>query len=119
MSISYRVTERDTQLAQQFHDELEQQGHQVFLAQKDLHLGETWPQRLEEELKQADYLLLFLSEEATTSEMVIVEVRMAIQTQTCLDDDVYFWLWGVGLIASREGNTAKPHCQLYARYFQE
>ncbi|OLP19937.1 hypothetical protein BST81_02935 [Leptolyngbya sp. 'hensonii'] len=79
--ISYRTQEPDATLAQQFHDALEQQGHQAFLAQKDLHLGESWPQRIELELKQADYFLLLLSEQAATSEMVMAEVRSATRLQ--------------------------------------
>lgn len=79
--ISYRAQEPDATLAQQFRETLAQQGHQPFLAQKDLHLGEVWTQRIETELKHADYLLLLLSEQAATSEMVMAEVKLATRLQ--------------------------------------
>lgn len=79
--ISYRAQEPDGTLAQAFQKALTQQGHLAFLAQKDLHLGEVWTQRIDAELKQADYLLLLLSEQAATSEMVMAEVKLATRLQ--------------------------------------
>jgi len=48
--MSYRTQELDVTIAQQFHEALKAQGHKAFMAQKDLYLGDSWPQRLEQEL---------------------------------------------------------------------
>jgi class 3 adenylate cyclase len=79
--ISYRVAEPDQTIAQQFHQELTVAGHQVFMAGESIRIGENWPQRIETELKQADYLLLFISEQSAHSEMVAEEVRRAKELQ--------------------------------------
>jgi|GEM_PF-274124 len=75
--ISYRSQEPDRSLAQQFHKTLEAAGHQAFMAGESIRLGETWPQRIDAELKQCDYFLLLLSELSAVSEMVTEEVRRA------------------------------------------
>ncbi len=79
--ISYRTQEPDVTIAQQFHEALKAQGHEAFMAQKDLHLGDSWPQRLEQELQQSDYFLLLLSEQAASSEMVVAEVERSLRLQ--------------------------------------
>jgi class 3 adenylate cyclase len=73
--ISYRSQDPDLSLAQQFHETLKAAGHEVFMAGVSLRLGENWPKRLERELEQCDYFVLFLSPQAAQSEMVIEEVR--------------------------------------------
>ncbi|NES23678.1 MAG: TIR domain-containing protein [Symploca sp. SIO3E6] len=75
--ISYRAQEPDFSLAEQFYQALNAAGHEVFIAGGSIKLGENWPQRIETELKQCDYLLLLLSEPSATSEMVTEEVRRA------------------------------------------
>lgn len=79
--LSYRTIEPDVTIAQQFHDALEEQGHEAFMAQKDLQLGEAWPQRLESELQRSDYVLVLLSEQSVTSEMVVAELEKALRFQ--------------------------------------
>ncbi|MFZ9739240.1 MAG: TIR domain-containing protein, partial [Prochlorotrichaceae cyanobacterium] len=79
--LSYRTIEPDVTIAQQFHDALEEQGHYAFMAQKDLQLGEAWPQRLEQELQLSDYVLVLLSEKSVSSEMVIAELEKALRFQ--------------------------------------
>ncbi|HEY9295183.1 MAG TPA: AAA-like domain-containing protein, partial [Phormidium sp.] len=75
--ISYRSHAPDLSLAEQFYTALKAAGHEAFMAGQSIRLGEGWPQRIEAELKQSDYLLLLLSEKSVTSEMVIEEVRRA------------------------------------------
>ncbi|HEY9853056.1 MAG TPA: AAA-like domain-containing protein [Leptolyngbyaceae cyanobacterium] len=75
--ISHRSQDPDLSLAQEFYDALKQAGHQAFMAGYSIRLGEGWPQRIDEELQQCDYLLLLLSEKSVTSEMVTEEVRRA------------------------------------------
>jgi len=75
--ISYRDQAPDNQLAQQFFDALTAAGHQPFMAGSSLQLGDTWAQRIREELEHSDYFLLLLSPRSATSEMVTEEVRRA------------------------------------------
>jgi class 3 adenylate cyclase len=75
--ISYRSQNPDLSLAEQFKEALETAGHEAFMAGHDIRLGEGWPQRIEAELQQSDYLLLLLSKQSVTSEMVTEEVRRA------------------------------------------
>ena len=56
--ISYRSQDPDATLAKEFFEE-------------------NWPQRIDQELEQADYFLLLLSEKSVASEMVTEEVRRA------------------------------------------
>ena len=73
--LSYRSQAPDLALAQEFHQALIAAGYQIFMAGENIRLGENWPQRINRELEQCDYFLLFLSEQSATSEMVIEEVR--------------------------------------------
>ncbi|MBD2232505.1 AAA-like domain-containing protein [Phormidium tenue] len=84
--ISYRSQAPDIDLAQEFHDALKAAGHNVFMASKSIRLGENWPQRIDAELKQADYFLLLLSHQSVTSEMVTEEVRQAKHLQDTRQD---------------------------------
>ncbi|OLP20350.1 molecular chaperone Tir [Leptolyngbya sp. 'hensonii'] len=79
--ISYRSQNPDFGLAQQFYAALTEAGHEAFLAGESIRLGENWPQRIEAELRQSDYLLLLLSARSATSEMVMEEVRRAKDLQ--------------------------------------
>lgn len=75
--ISYRSHEPDIGLARTFHNALKAAGHQIFMAGESIRLGENWPQRISEELKQCDCLVLLLSPQSAVSEMVTEEVRQA------------------------------------------
>ncbi len=75
--ISYRSQAPDSSLAEEFYTALKAAGYQPFMAAKSIRLGENWPQRIDQELEQADYFLLLLSEKSVASEMVTEEVRRA------------------------------------------
>lgn len=75
--ISHRAVEEDLVLARALRDGLASAGHGSFLAGDSLSIGDSWPERIAEELAGADVLLLLLSPEAAQSEMVIEEVRQA------------------------------------------
>lgn len=77
--ISYRAQNPDLDLAEQLSRALISAGHEVFLAGENIRWGENWPQRIEAELKQCDYLLVLLSAESAMSEMVTEEVKRAKQ----------------------------------------
>ena len=79
--ISYRSKEPDLSLAHQFYDVLKDSGHNLFMAGESIRLGETWAQRIDDELEQCDYFLLLLSPQSAISEMVTEEVRRAKQLQ--------------------------------------
>ena len=84
--ISYRAQDPDRELAQQFYQTLIASDCEVFMAGQSIQLGENWPQRIETELKQCDYLLLLLSEQSANSEMVTEEVRRAKELQRSRPD---------------------------------
>jgi len=75
--ISYRSQDPDLSLAQEFYEALKAAEHQPFMAGASIQLGENWPRRIDQELEQCDYLLLLLSPQSATSEMVTEEVRRA------------------------------------------
>ncbi|MEP0923403.1 AAA-like domain-containing protein [Leptolyngbya sp. ST-U4] len=75
--ISYRSKDPDLKLAQQLHDALAEAGHQVFMAAESIRLGDTWSQRIQQELERCDYFLLLLSQHSVNSEMVTEEIRVA------------------------------------------
>jgi hypothetical protein len=77
--ISYRSRDPDLTLAQEFYEALKQAGHLPFMAGASIRIGETWPQRIDQELKACDYFLLLLSAQSAVSEMVTEEVRQAKQ----------------------------------------
>jgi len=85
--ISYRAKEPDLSLAQQLYEALIANDHEAFMAGQSIQLGENWPQRIEAELKQCDYLLLLLSEQSANSEMVTEEVRRAKELQRSHPDN--------------------------------
>ncbi|MCC5617411.1 AAA-like domain-containing protein [Nostoc sp. CHAB 5836] len=74
--ISYkRNAEPDETVALQVFQALSQQ-YQVFIDQAML-VGTPWAQRIEAELRRADFLIVFLSERAVHSEMVEAEIATA------------------------------------------
>lgn len=74
--ISYkRNTDPDEQVALQVFEALAQQ-HQVFIDQT-MSVGTHWVERIEAELRQADFFIVFLSAQSVHSEMVEAEIKMA------------------------------------------
>jgi GTPase SAR1 family protein len=74
--ISYkRDVQPDEQVALQILEALSPQ-HQVFIDQKIL-VGTSWAEQIETEIRQADFLIVLLSEHSVHSEMVEMEIRMA------------------------------------------
>jgi hypothetical protein len=76
--ISYkRNKEPDTPVANAVHAALDVE-HEVFI-DTTIQVGEKWAQRIQREIKAADYLVVFLSEYSVDSEMVIAEIETAHQ----------------------------------------
>ena len=72
--ICYHPEPNSLNLANQLYDKLAQNGYQVFLDVKDIPPGSNWVLKKLSELKECDYFVLFLSREATYSEMILREV---------------------------------------------
>src|SRR6266568_8335598 len=66
----------DARLANYFTDCLTQRGHLVFIAKRMLP-GSEWPAVIKQEIEQADFMIVLLSEHSVGSEMVIQEVSIA------------------------------------------
>ena len=76
--ISYkRNVEPDETVALQLFQAVNQP-HEVFIDQT-MVVGTPWVERIEAELRQADFLITFLSAESIGSEMVMAEIKMAYQ----------------------------------------
>ena len=74
--ISYkRNIEPDTPVATAVFEALRKE-HDVFIDQT-LQVGEKWAERIQQAIKESDYLIIFLSEHSVLSEMVIAEVETA------------------------------------------
>jgi AAA domain-containing protein/TIR domain-containing protein len=77
--ISYKSNSQpDDQLAGFFADYLAARRHDIFIQTKIVP-GQTWPEVVDARLKEADYLILLLSEQAVASEMVIEEIRRGVR----------------------------------------
>jgi hypothetical protein len=50
--------------------------HDVFI-DTTIQVGEKWAQRIQQEIKESDYLIVFLSEHSVNSEMVVAEIETA------------------------------------------
>jgi hypothetical protein len=72
--ISYSFKEPDLKIASQFSEELKME-HEIFLASKNIRLGDSWAEEVDKALESCDYFLLLLSERSMHSEMVTEEVR--------------------------------------------
>ena len=79
--ISYRNQDPDRELARQFETALTAASHQVFMAADHIRLGENWFQRINQELKRCDYLLLFLPPQSVQSELLTYQVQLARELQ--------------------------------------
>jgi hypothetical protein len=74
--ISYkRNVEPDTPVATAVYEALLKE-HDVFI-DKTIQVGEKWAQRIQREIKESDYLIVFLSEHSVNSEMVVAEIETA------------------------------------------
>jgi hypothetical protein len=73
--ISYKRCDPDQTIAAEVYRALSQQ-HEVFIDQTML-VGTPWAQRIEDELRRADFLITFLSEHSIASEMVLGEIETA------------------------------------------
>jgi len=74
--ISYRHQEPDCSIAQAFAKALKEAGHEVFI-DTGIRWGTNWVKAIRDALERSEYLLLLLSSEAATSEMVVEEVEIA------------------------------------------
>lgn len=75
--ISYCSQAPDRELAEQFFEALNAAGHEAFMAEKSIGLGENWVKRIDVALEQSDYFLLLLSEQSAANELVAKEVLRA------------------------------------------
>lgn len=73
--ISYKHTDPDQQLAAALHDALKGQ-HEVFI-DTTLTVGMKWAERIENAIKQTDFLITLLSEASVASEMCLAEIETA------------------------------------------
>ena len=75
--LSYRRSEAQSRdLADALKRALEDAGHQTFI-DKAMAVGTNWVDEIAERIDWCDYLIVLLSEESRTSEMVQAEVRLA------------------------------------------
>jgi hypothetical protein len=75
--LSYkRNVEPDGRLARQVVDALAGAGHHVFIDQR-LAVGQAWAEEIEKQVRQSDYLVVFLTAESSRSEMVRGEIEIA------------------------------------------
>ena len=73
-----RNVEPDASLAQQLYATLSQH-HRVFIDQS-LQVGTEWAKELDNEIRQSEFVIALLSEQAVESEMLQKEIRLAHQT---------------------------------------
>jgi hypothetical protein len=75
--LSYkRNAEPDGTLARDVVAALSGAGHHVFIDQR-LTVGQAWAEEIEKQVRQSDYLILFLTAESSRSEMVRGEIEIA------------------------------------------
>ena len=75
--LSYkRDVEPDQALAGEIVRGLERVGHGVFIDQR-LIVGQAWAREIEKQVRDADYLIVFLTADSSSSEMVRGEIEMA------------------------------------------
>jgi len=75
--LSYkRNVEPDGTLARKVVEALSGAGHHVFIDQR-LSVGQAWAEEIEKQVRQSDYLIVFLTAESSRSEMVRGEIEIA------------------------------------------
>jgi len=84
--ISYQKQSPDQQLAEDLGRAIAQVGHQVLMAENHIKLGENWWQKVTNELKQCDYLLLLLPKQSGQSEILTYLVQIAKEMQANRSD---------------------------------
>lgn len=78
--ISYkREIEPDETIARQVFEALKKDNHDVFIDQKSILLGESWPTRIDDELRRCDFLVTLLSAQSVHSEMMQGEIKKVHQ----------------------------------------
>ena len=74
--ISYkRNVEPDTPVATAVYEALRQE-NEVFI-DTIIEVGEKWAERIQQAIKESDFLITFLSEHSVNSEMVVAEIETA------------------------------------------
>jgi hypothetical protein len=73
--VSYRHVNPDKQIAEDVFAALKEK-HDVFI-DRNLRVGTDWAKRIEEELRLADFLIVFLSAQSVESQMVEAEISTA------------------------------------------
>lgn len=77
--ISYkRTSDPDQQLAAYLYEFLTQRGHSVFV-DRTLRTGDDWLAEIDRQIRASDFLVVLLSRESATSEMVQAEIRRAYE----------------------------------------
>ena len=77
--LSYkRNVEPDQSLAHDVVASLSEAGHHVFIDQR-LTVGQAWAEEIEKQVRQSDYLIVFITAESSRSEMVRGEIEIARQ----------------------------------------
>ncbi len=84
--ISCHSQEQGLEIVQDFYEALETVGHKVFMANVDIQLGEKWAERIDKELEECDYFILFLSKKSASSEMLIEELLLVKELQVSRTD---------------------------------
>ena len=77
--------------------------------------ADLFSQAIEERGPFGDHLRHHLSQLRRQTELV-EGLHQVITHQTCPDQQIFFRLWGAGLVR-REGQAVLPRCQLYAKFF--
>lgn len=72
---------RDVRLATYLAAYLTEHGHQVFVDQR-IRVGQDWPKIVEQELQDADCVIVLLSQDSIVSDMVIHEVSIAYKLKS-------------------------------------
>ncbi|MGE5656247.1 MAG: AAA-like domain-containing protein [Actinomycetota bacterium] len=84
--LSYRSVDPDLNLARQFETAISAAGHQVWMAEDQIRLGDNWFDRIDAFLKQCDYLLLLLPPQSAQSELLTYQVQQAKELQETRSD---------------------------------
>jgi hypothetical protein len=84
--ISYSHRPPDADLALDMYKRFNDAGHESFRAPESIQIGETWSDRIGEELKLCDYFVILLSEHSNNSDMVVEEVRVVKHLRESRED---------------------------------
>lgn len=73
-----RYSENDNRLALYLYKNLSELGHEIFI-DKTIRTGTNWLEKIDQEIREADFLVVLLSKESADSEMVQQEVYRAYE----------------------------------------